>query len=72
MFTAILVALVVILSRLLLRRREAREQWEAAGRPEPTPRTPEERERDRRTALTWGCLVVAVPAVLMLAYAVTR
>lgn len=61
-----------MISRLLLRRREAREEWEAAGRPGPTPRTPEERERDRKTAITWGCLVLAVPVALVLLYTITR
>lgn len=44
----------------------------ADGRPEPRERTPEEKERDRRSAVTWGCLVVAVPVVLVLAYWVSR
>ena len=70
LFVAILVSVVVLIGRLLVRRREQRERWEAAGRPEPTPRTPEEEERDRRTALFWGCLIVAVPAVLALLYLV--
>jgi len=72
MFTAILVFVVIIIARLLLRRREAREEWEAAGRPEPAPRTPEQQERDRKTAITWGCLVLAVPVVLVLLYTVMR
>jgi hypothetical protein len=63
---AILVSVVLIIGRMLLRRKEQREQWEADGRPEAPPRTPEEKERDRKTAITWGCLVLAVPTVLAL------
>jgi hypothetical protein len=69
---SIAVSLVVIIGRLLVRRREERERWEREGRPEPAERTPEQKERDRRTAVTWGCLVVAVPVVLVLAYWVSR
>ena len=69
---SIAVSLVVIIGRLLVRRREERERWEREGRPEPAERSPEEKERDRRTAVTWGCLVVAVPVVLVLAYWVSR
>lgn len=72
LFVAILVSVVVIVGRLLLRRKEAREEWEAAGRPEAPPRTPEDQERDRKTAIIWGCLVLAVPVVLVLLYSVTR
>lgn len=70
LFVAILVSVVVLIGRMLVRRREERERWEAAGRPEEAPRTPEEKERDRRTALTWGCLIIAVPAVLAMLYIV--
>lgn len=66
---SIAVSLIVIIGRMLVRRRE---QWERDGRPEPRERTPEEKERDRRSAITWGCLVVAVPVVLVLAYWVSR
>jgi hypothetical protein len=69
---SIAVSLIVIIGRMLVRRREEREQWERDGRPEPRERTPEEKERDRRSAITWGCLVVAVPVVLVLAYWVSR
>ena len=69
---SIAVSLIVIIGRMLVRRREEREQWERDGRPEPRERTPEETERDRRSASTWGCLVVAVPVVLVLAYWVSR
>lgn len=72
MFVSIAVFTVVIIGRLLLRRREQRERWEAAGRPEPQPRTAEEKERDRKTAITWGCLLVAVPVVLVVLYTLTR
>ena len=67
-FVSILAFVVITIGRLLVRRKEQREQWERDGRPEPTPRTPEEQERDRKTAITWGCIVVAVPVVLMLLY----
>ncbi|WP_341855471.1 hypothetical protein [Brachybacterium sp. GPGPB12] len=69
---SIAVSLIVIIGRMLVRRREEREQWERDGRPEPRERTPEEKERDRRGAITWGRLVVAVPVVLVLAYWVSR
>jgi len=72
LFTAILISVVVLIGRLLVHRRAQREEWEANGRPEPVPRTAEEKERDRRTAITWGCLVIAVPVVLILLYTVTR
>ncbi|ASK66990.1 hypothetical protein CFK39_00870 [Brachybacterium avium] len=72
LFVAILVSVVVLIGRMLVRRREQRERWEAAGRPEPLPRTAEQKEQDRRTSITWGCLLVAVPVVLVLLYAVTR
>jgi hypothetical protein len=72
MAVAVAVSLVVIVGRLLVRRREEREQWERDGRPEPAERTPEQKERDRRTSIVWGCLLVAVPAVLVLAYWVSR
>lgn len=64
--------LIVLIGRMLVRRREERERWEREGRPEPRERTPEEKERDRRTYITWGCLAVAVPVVLVLAYWVSR
>lgn len=69
---AILVSVVVLIGRLLVRRREERERWEADGRPEPAPRTDEQKEQDRKTAITWGCLVLAVPVALVLLYTVTR
>ena len=69
---SIAVSLVVIIGRLLVRRREEKERWEREGRPEPAERTPEEKERDRRTAMIWGCLLVAVPVVLVLVYWVSR
>ena len=69
---SIAVSLIVIIGRMLVRRREEREKWERDGRPEPRELTPEEKERDRCSAITWGCLVVAVPVVLVLAYWVSR
>ena len=71
-FVSILIFVVITIGRLLMRRREQRERWEQEGRPEPVPRTPEEKERDRRTAITWGCLALAMPVVLVLLYTVTR
>ena len=69
---SIAVSLVVIIGRLLVRRREEKELWEREGRPEPAERSPEEKERDRRTAMIWGCLIVALPVVLVLVYWVSR
>lgn len=69
---SIAVSLVVIIGRLLVRRREEKERWEREGRPEPAERSPEEKERDRRTAMIWGCLIVALPVVLVLVYWVSR
>ena len=69
---SIAVSLVVLIGRLLVRRREDRERWEREGRPEHAERSPEQKERDRRTGITWGCLLVAVPVVLVLAYWLTR
>ena len=69
---SIAVSLIVIIGRMLVRRREEREKWERGGRPAPRARPPQEEERDRRSAITWGCLVVAVPVVLVLAYWVSR
>lgn len=66
------IGLVLIIGRLLVRRREERAAWESDGRPEPLPRTPEEEARDRRTGITWGCLALAVPTVLVLAYLISR
>ena len=72
LFVVVLGSVIALIVRLLMRRREERERWEAAGRPEPVPRTPEQKEQDRRTAITWGCLVVAVPLVLLGLYTITR
>lgn len=72
MFVSIGVFTVVIIGRVLMRRREERERWKAAGRPEPLPRTAEEKEQDRKTAITWGCLLVAVPVALVVLYTLTR
>src|SRR5690625_1460912 len=69
---SILVSVVVTIGRLRVRRREQRERGEQEGRPEPVPRSPEEKERDRRTAITWGCRALALPVVLVLLYTVTR
>ena len=69
---SIAVSLVVIIGRLLVRRREEKERWEREGRPEAAERSPEEKERDRRTAMIWGCLIVALPVVLVLVYWVSR
>ncbi|WP_394216941.1 hypothetical protein [Brachybacterium vulturis] len=72
LFVAILVSVIVLIGRMLVRRREERERWEADGRPEPIPRTAEQKEQDRKTAITWGCLLIAVPVALVLLYTVTR
>src|SRR5699024_10770549 len=72
LFVSIVTFVVITIGRLVMRRREQRERWEQEGRPEPVPRTPEEKERDRRTAITWGCLALALPVVLVLLSTVTR
>jgi hypothetical protein len=69
---AIAVTLVVVIGQMLVRRQRAREEAERTGQPIDPPRTPEEQARDRRSAAVWGCLVVAVPVVLALAYWLTR
>ncbi|MBB5831345.1 hypothetical protein [Brachybacterium aquaticum] len=69
---AILVSVIVMIGRMLVRRREERERWEREGRPEPAERTPEQQAQDRKTAITWGCLIVAIPVLLVLAYVATR
>lgn len=35
-------------------------------------RTREEKAKDRQTMMIWGCLLIAVPVVLVLAYTLTR
>lgn len=72
LFVVVLVSVIALIGRVLVHRREERERWEAAGRPEPVPRTPEQKEQDRRTAITWGCLLIAVPVVLVGLYVVSR
>lgn len=66
------ISVIVVIGRLLVRRREERAAWEAAGRPDPLPRTPQEQARDRTTGITWGCLALAVPTVLVLLYVISR
>lgn len=68
MFIAILGSLVVLIGLLLVRRRRGEGPFAAPAR----ERTEAERAQDRRTARIWGCLVVAVPLVLLAAYALTR
>lgn len=72
MAVAILVSVVLIIGQLLVRRQRAREEWEKDGRPEAPEKTPEEKAKERQTAVIWGCLVIAVPVVLVLLYTVTR
>lgn len=69
---AILVSVVLLISQLLMRRQRQNEEWEREGRPEDPPRTSEQKARDRQAAITWGCLIVAVPLVLALLYTITR
>lgn len=68
LFVAILGTLVVIIGRLLVRR----SRGEGPFAPAQRERTEAERAQDRRAARTWGCLAVAVPAVLVVLYALTR
>ncbi|PMC75376.1 hypothetical protein CJ197_08545 [Brachybacterium sp. UMB0905] len=68
----ILAALIVLIGRMLVRQREAREHAERTGEPLERPRTPEEQARDRQTAMIWGCIVVALPLLLIGAYVLTR
>lgn len=59
--------LIVVLVRMIpwwKREREAE-----AARP---PRTEEEKARDHQTARIWGCLTIALPVLLVLAYFLTR
>lgn len=69
---AILVSVVLLIGQLLVRRQREKEQWERDGRPETPPRTSEQQTQDRRTTLTWGCLIVAVPLALVVLYTLTR
>ncbi|MGP9613089.1 hypothetical protein ACT3TE_07515 [Brachybacterium sp. AOP42-B2-9] len=71
MAVAILVSVVILIGQLLVRRQRTREEWEKSGRPEAPAPTPEEKAKERQTAVIWGCLIVAVPVVLVLLYAVT-
>ena len=59
--------LIVVLVRMIpwwKREREAE-----ATRP---PRTEAEKARDQQTAKIWGCLAIALPVLLVLAYFLTR
>ena len=69
---AILVSVVLLIGQLLVRRQREKEQWERDGRPEAPERTSDQKTQDRKTAITWGCLIVAVPIVLVLLYTITR
>ena len=60
-------ALVVTLVTVLRSRRSG--GW---GGSDQAERTPQQKERDSRTMMIWGCLALAVPAVLVLAYMLTR
>lgn len=59
--------LIVVLARLIPRWKREREA--EAARP---PRTEEEKTRDRQTEKIWGCLVIALPVLLVLVYFLTR
>lgn len=63
--------MIVMIGRLLVRRRQEREQWERDGRPERPEPTAEEREQDRRASGIWVVLLLAVPLVLLAIYWVT-
>ena len=69
---AIAVTLVVVIGQMLVRRNRAREEAERTGVPLDAPRSPEDQARDRQTSVIWGCLAVAVPAVLAMLYWLTR
>ncbi|EYT50396.1 hypothetical protein [Brachybacterium muris] len=63
----ILASLVVTLVFLMRNRRAAKESGL-----DQVERTEEEKAKDRQTAITWGCLLIAVPLALVLVYTVTR
>ncbi|QNN83542.1 hypothetical protein H3H54_08785 [Brachybacterium sp. Z12] len=69
---AILVSVVLLIGQLLVRRQREKELWERDGRPDAPERTSDQKAQDRKTAITWGCLIVAVPIVLVLLYTITR
>ena len=69
---AILVSVVLLIGQLLVRRQREKELWESDGRPDAPERTSDRKAQDRKTAITWGCLIVAVPIVLVLLYTITR
>lgn len=47
-------------------------RWGRGSGSDQATRTAEEKARDKQTAVIWGCLAAAVPAVLALAYTLTR
>lgn len=63
----ILASLVVTFVFLMRNRRAAKESGL-----DQVERTEEEKAKDRQTAITWGCLLIAVPLALVLVYTVTR
>ena len=69
---SIAAVLVVSIGRFLAQRARAREEREQGLETSTPERSPQEREQDRKTAVIWGAAAILVPAVLVLAYLVTR
>lgn len=65
--TAVILGVAIV--RMITRSSRARE---AGLDTTEQPRTDEQKARDKQTAVTWGCLLVAVPSLLALAYFFTR
>ncbi|WP_193104633.1 hypothetical protein [Brachybacterium sp. FME24] len=67
------VILGVAVYRMISRRNQARDEAREAGFPSgERPRTDEQKSQDKRTATVWGCAVLLIPCVLVLAYYLTR
>lgn len=60
-------SLVVTIIFMMRNRRAAKESGA-----DQVERTEEEKAKDRQTGIIWGCLLLAVPVVLVLVYTVTR
>lgn len=65
--------LAVAVYRMISLRRRTRDEARAAGFSSgEMPRTDEQKSRDAQTAKIWGCLVLLVPAALVVLYVVSR
>lgn len=62
--TALVITLVTVI--------RARSNRDSAEAEQEAYRTPEQKARDRQTAIIWAGLLIAVPTVLVLAYTLTR